>query len=245
MPSYWFLGEEYTEPAKLAAAFAANWEAGKREIFRGKVTAHFRSCDPALAAKCQAAEETAHRENGRDDIIFWKLLYQIDAGRRGFIWKGRGFESLPALGRDVLERMWQADLSQYSFYNDILANRLLSQYAEMTAPNNEKLRRAAAAIEDSYQLERSSGTDMRRTFYLMAYSLSGQRVLKLDGEQFRTVGELAGYMKRLLAESLSKFENLCHRLIDYEGNLDVQLETWLMAIGRRKELEAWRASMQE
>ena len=31
----------------------------------------------------------------------------------------------------------------------------------------------------------------------------------------------------------------------YDGNLDFQLETWLMAIGKQKEIEAWRASMNE
>ena len=46
-------------------------------------------------------------------------------------------------------------------------------------------------------------------------------------------------------ESFEKFESLCHRLVDYDGNLDFQLETWLMAIGKQKEIEIWRASMNE
>lgn len=245
MPVFKFLGEDFTDPAQLVAAFAKNWEEGKKQLFRGNVTAHFRTWNQDIARKCQAAEEEAGRENGKDDIIFWKLLYQINPKLKGFYWMGQTFESLPAFGRDVLEKLWDKDKSQYSYYTSILSEKLLSQYVLMAAPKNEKLKKAAEAIEDSYELEKNNGTDMQRTFYLMAYTLSGQKLLLLDGEQIRTVGELANYMRSVLAESFDKFESLCHRLVDYDGNLDFQLETWLMAIGKQKEIEKWRASMNE
>ena len=245
MPAYQFLGESYTDPAQLVTAFAKNWEEGKKQLFRGYITSHFRTYNQDIARKCQAAEEEAGRENGRDDIIFWKLLYQIHPKLKGFYWKGQTFESLPAFGRDVLEKLWDRDHSQFSYYASILGEKLLSQYVLQAQPKNEKLKKAAAAIEDSYELEKTNGTDMRRTYYLMAYTLSGQKLLLLDGEQFRTVGELAGYMRSVLDESYDRFESLCHRLIDYDGNLDFQLETWLIAIGKQNEIDKWRQSMNE
>ncbi|MGN0422540.1 MAG: protein kinase [Lachnospiraceae bacterium] len=245
MPAYQFLGESYTDPAQLVTAFAKNWEEGKKQLFRGYITSHFRTYNQDIARKCQAAEEEAGRENGRDDIIFWKLLYQIHPKLKGFYWKGQTFESLPAFGRDVLEKLWDRDHSQFSYYASILGEKLLSQYVLQAQPKNEKLKKAAAAIEDSYELEKTSGTDMRRTYYLMAYTLSGQKLLLLDGEQFRTVGELASYMRSVLEESYDRFESLCHRLIDYDGNLDFQLETWLIALGKQDEIDKWRASMNE
>lgn len=245
MPVFKFLGEDFTDPALLVTAFAKNWEEGKKQLFRGVVTAHFRTWNQEIARKCQAAEEEAGRENGKDDIIFWKLLYQINPKLKGFYWMGQTYESLPAFGRDVLEKLWDKDKSQYSYYSSILSEKLLSQYVLMAAPKNEKLKKAAEAIEDSYELEKNNGTDMQRTYYLMAYTLSGQKLLLLDGEQIRTVGELANYMRTVLAESFDKFESLCHKLVDYDGNLDFQLETWLMAIGKQKEIEKWRASMNE
>lgn len=245
MPAYQFLGESYTDPALLVAAFAKNWEAGKKQLFRGYITAHFRTYNQDIARKCQAAEEEAGRENGRDDIIFWRLLYQINPKLKGFYWKDHTYESLPAFGRDVLEKLWDRDHSEFSYYASILEEKLLTQYVLHAQPKNEKLKKVAAAIEDSYELEKNNGSDMRRTYYLMAYTLSGQKLLLLDGEQFRTVGELVGYMRTVLDESYDRFESLCHRLVDYDGNLDFQLETWLMAIGKQKEIEAWRASMNE
>ena len=245
MPAYRFRGEDFTDPAMLVTAFARNWEDGKKELFRGKVTAHFRKWNQEIARKCQAAEEEAVRENGKDDIIFWKLLYQLNPRLKGFYWMGRTYESLPAFGRDVLEKLWDKDRSQYTYFNSILSEKLLSQYVMMAAPKNENLKKAAAAIEDSYELEKNNGTGMQRTYYLMAYTLSGQKLLLLDGEKIRTVGELASYMRDTLEESFDKFESLCHRLVDYDGNLDFQLETWLIAIGKQKELEEWRASMND
>ena len=244
MPVYQFLGEDYTDPAALVSAFAKNWEEGKKQFFRGFVTKHFRSFSQDIARKCQAAEDEAGRENGKDDIIFWRLLYQINPKLKGFYWKGKTFESLPAFGRDILEKLWDKDESEFPYYASVLSEKMLSSYVALAAPKNEKLKKAAEAIEDSYELEKINGTDMKRTYYLMAYTLSGQKLLLLDGEKFRTVGELAGYLRSVLDESRDRFETLCHRLVDYDGNLDFQLETWLIAIGKQKEIDKWKASME-
>lgn len=244
-PAYQFLGETLTSTEALVTALARNWEEGKKQLFRGYITAHFRTFNADLARKCQAAEEEAGRQNGKDDIIFWSLLYQLNPKLKGFYWKGNIYESLPAFGRDVLERLWDRDDSQFAYYNSILSEKLLSHYVSFAAPKNDKLKKAASAIEDSYDLELANGSDMRRTYFLMAYTLSGQKLLLLNGQQFRTVGELATYMRSVLDESFESFEALCHRLVDYDGHLDFQLETWLLAIGKQKELEKWRASINE
>ena len=245
MPSYTFLGEKYSDPVSLVSAFAKNWDEGKKQLFRGLVTKHFRTCNQSIARKCQAAEEEAVRENGKDDIIFWRLLYQINPKLKGFYWKGQTFESLPAFGRDVLERLWDNDHSNYPYYSDVLSEKLLSQYVAIASPNNEKLKKVAEALEDSYELEKNNGTDFQRTYYMMAYALSGQKLFLFDGEQFRTVGEFAAYLRDALSQSYAKFESLCHRLVDYDGNLDFQFEIWLTAIGKQNEIEQWRESMSE
>lgn len=195
MPVFRFLGKDFTEPTQLVTAFAKNWEEAKKLLFRGVITAHFRTWNQESARKCQAAEEEAGRENGRDDVVFWKLLYQINPGLKAFYWMGQTYESLPAFGRNVLEKLWDNDSSQYPYYDSILSEKLLSQYALMTAPKNERLKKVAEAIEASYELGKNNGTDMQRTYYLMAYLLSGQKLLLLDGKQIRTVGELVSHMK--------------------------------------------------
>jgi serine/threonine protein kinase len=124
MPPYRFMNEEISDPALLAEAFAKNWEEGKKHLFRGLVTAHFRDFNREIARSCLAAEEDASRTNGKDDIIFWKLLYTLNPKLKGFYWKGKMFESLPALGRDMLEHLWRNDNS-----HEILRERPLGKAA--------------------------------------------------------------------------------------------------------------------
>ena len=149
MPAYQFLGESYTDPALLVAAFAKNWEAGKKQLFRGYITAHFRTYNQDIARKCQAAEEEAGRENGRDDIIFWRLLYQINPKLKGFYWKDHTYESLPAFGRDVLEKLWDRDHSEFSYYASILEEKLLTQYVLHAQPKNEKLKNEERSLNNT------------------------------------------------------------------------------------------------
>ena len=198
MPQYIFMDEPFSDPVALVTAFAKNWEGGKKQLFRGNVTTHFRAFNQEVAKHCITAEEEASRENGKDDIIFWKLLYKLNPKLKGFYWKGQVYESLPALGRDMLEHLWKKDKSQDNYYKTVLSEKLLTEYVLTAAPKNETLKKAAAAIEESYQLEINEKTDMLKTFYFMAYTLSGQKLFNIDGRQFSTVGELAGYMREQL-----------------------------------------------
>ena len=43
-------------------------------------------------------------------------------------------------------------------------------------------------------------------YYMVAYLLSGQKLFRMNGNEFRTVGELTSYMKELLQESYDEFE---------------------------------------
>ena len=75
---------------------------------------------------------------------------------------------------------------------------------------------------------------------MTGYMLSGQKLMHIGDKDFRTVGELNEFMKKMVDESFDDFQELCHSLVDYDGNLDCQFESWLVALGKRKEIEQWR-----
>lgn len=81
-------------------------------------------------------------------------------------------------------------------------------------------------------------------YYTMAYLLSGQKLFAIGEKRLKSVSELTAYMKGLLDSSYEEFEDFCHSMIDYDDTLDVQLEAWLIALGKRKELDAWRQGLQ-
>lgn len=40
-------------------------------------------------------------------MIFWNLLYKLNPQTTDFYWKGHIYQGLPALGREVLEKLWK------------------------------------------------------------------------------------------------------------------------------------------
>ena len=243
MPAYTFLGQEYKDIPSLLAALASNWNDGKKQLYRGLMSAFFKSFNPEIAGFCMDAEEAATRSTGKDDIIFWNLIYRIYPELNGFYWMGQIYESLPALGRDMLERLWKNDKSNYAYWDSILSNKLLTQLLSRSKSKNDDLFAAASAVETAHNVGNKSKRDALMNYYIMAYLLSGQRLLAVGDKRLKSIEELTAHMKKLLDSSYEEFEDFCHSLIDYDDILDVQFEAWLIALGKRKEIEAWRKQL--
>ena len=243
IPPYTFLGQAYKDIPSLVTALASNWNDGKKQLYRGLLSAFFKNFNPEIAGFCLDAEEEATRTAGKDDIIFWDLLYKIYPELNGFYWMGQIYESLPALGRDMLERLWKNDKSNYSYWDGILGNKLLTNYLSKVKSKNDNLSTASSALETAHNIGNKSKRDTMMNYYTMAYLLSGQKLFAIGDKRLKNVGELANYMKGLLDSSYEEFEEFCHSLIDYDDTLDVQLEAWLIALGKRKELELWRQGL--
>lgn len=243
IPKYTFLGQAYKDIPSLVTALASNWNDGKKQLYRGLLSAFFKNFNPEIAGYCLDAEEEATRTAGKDDIIFWDLLYRIYPELNGFYWMGQIYESLPALGRDMLERLWKNDKSNHSYWDGILGNKLLTNYLSKVKSKNSNLIVASSALETSHNVENRSKRDTMMNYYTMAYLLSGQKLFAIGEKRLKNIAELTAHMKGLLDSSYEEFEEFCHSLIDYDDTLDVQLEAWLIALGKRKELENWRNSL--
>ena len=243
IPPYTFLGQAYKDIPSLITALASNWNDGKKQLYRGLLSAFFKNFNPEIAGYCMDAEEEATRTAGKDDIIFWDLLYKSYPELNGFYWMGQIYESLPALGRDMLERLWRADKSNYAYWDSILGNKLLTNYLSKVKSKNDNLASAVSALETVHNVGNRSKRDTMMNYYTMAYLLSGQKLFAIGEKRLKNVSELTAHMKGLLDSSYEEFEDFCHSLIDYDDTLDVQLEAWLIALGKRKELDAWRHSL--
>lgn len=244
IPPYTFLGQAYKDIPSLITALASNWNDGKKQLYRGLLSSFFKNFNPEIAGYCMDAEEEATRTAGKDDIIFWDLLYKIYPELNGFYWMGQTYESLPALGRDMLEKLWRNDKSNYSYWDSILGNKLLTNYLSKVKSKNENLADATSALETAHNVGNRSKRDTIMNYYTMAYLLSGQKLFAIGEKRLKSVSELTAHMKGLLDSSYEEFEDFCHSMIDYDDTLDVQLEAWLIALGKRKELDAWRQGLQ-
>lgn len=240
---YRFKNTEYTSLHELVRAWAQNWGDGKKEILSGRATAFFKTTLPELAAHCQTAEEHARAQNGRDDLVFWRLLYHLNPNMQIFYWKGRIYENLTALGHEMLENLWRNDTSRLEWYKSILSEKLLTIYTVLATPDNTPLKQAVTALENLYKLELDNCANFRKTLFLMAYLLSNHKILHIEGQKFGSIEDLSFYLQSLLNKSADTLSHFCHLIIDENSELNPQFEAWLIAHGKYNELADWRALM--
>lgn len=240
---YAFDGQVYTTLPSLVKALGEKWEMGKRELFYARLSAHFEGDRPVLARYCREIEEESLRLVRRDDYLFWKLLYRLYPELTGLYWKGAVFESLPALGRDMLEKL-DKKKPEEALWDSILGERLLTETLERYVTPKPKLYAAAMALEDGHRLYTDPRSKAVR-YYEMAYLLSGQVTLTVDKRVFYTVEELAAEVKRRADESLQSLKSFCHKLVTPDRMPAPQLEAWLVTIGKSEVLTDWKASLSE
>ena len=243
MQRFAFMGNAYEDTRKFAEALGKYWEEGKRLLFHGQLTRHMKKCNLDAAKWCQQAEQEAQENSGHDDRVYWKLLYKFAPEQTKFWWKGESYESLPVFGRVLLEKLWVGDRKILEVADSILGECILSSFVEEKAPKDEKLLKAARALEEQWHMAKEENEDRTLTYYAMAYALSGQKVMKLNGQEIHTISELSEFMKEKLDISLQEFKDFCHELVDYKGNLNAQLESWLIALGKAEQVDRWREKM--
>ena len=93
---YFFSGKNYSSRTELVRALVENWEEGKKELFRGRLSDYYKIYDTEAFQICQAAEREAMRSSGKDDFIFWKTMYALQPDTKDFFWKGRVYTSSAA-----------------------------------------------------------------------------------------------------------------------------------------------------
>lgn len=244
-----FCGKNYTDKLELIRALTQNWIEGKKQLFRGQLSRYYNNYDNTAFQICQRAEVEATRSSGKDDLIFWKAMNALEPQNKDFFWKGRQYAGLPALGRDLLEQLRKGNSSMADFMDSLYKEGIMSLYVEMKDENNKKLIEAIKALESKYRACGNNDYRQKRvTQFLTAYMLSGQKVFYTAGQEFHNVDELVFYMKKLLGpnhENIEQFKEFCHGLMDHYKELIPAFESWLIALGKQKEIEAWRTSMEE
>lgn len=235
---YKFLNKEYNDINELTVALLNNWDDGKKQLFRGYLTSYFQKFNPDFALICSEGEQKASVESGKDDYIFWQTMYKLNNKIKHLYWKGKQYNNLPALGRDILENL--ENNHHFSLYlGSILKNHVTSEYLKMLDNTREKQINALVKIEDSYIKYKNERIRMKN-YYRLGFFLSGQKILTVGDMSFGTILELKEYMETLFSKSFQDLRDFCYQLIDNEENLNPQFEVWLQVIGKSEAVSEWR-----
>lgn len=237
-----FKGEEYEDRHKLAIAFAKDWDDAKKVLFNGMLSAKFMPVDQEFASACLAAEE-AYGTAVNSDVLFFRILYKLDPSLTDFIWKGNHYNSLVAFGKEVQDKLWKYTKPDMSIIDDILKNRVLSEYLRAMGNVTDEMIQAIGSLEISFCRYIHDKRTRLTNYYLLGYLLSDRKIFYKNNHEFENVESLVSYMQELLQESYSGFEKYCMELIDDDGKLDVQFETWLRAIGKQEQIVAWQKKL--
>ena len=240
MPAYTFMGQKYTDTASLVEALAGNWTNGKRQLFRGLMSGFFKSFNPEVAGYCMDAEEAANESGANDDVIFWKLLYQMEPSLRIFLWRNYRYESLAELGNEILANLRTENGINVGLWTELLQCELLSYFVDKVCGGDIEAVNAIKAIETAHKHLNNNKRTEKLNFYTLGYLLSGDRIYQMGQNKFSSVDDLTLHMKQLLDHSYDEFAAFCNCVIGKDGNLDPQFEAWLIALGNRKELESWK-----
>lgn len=238
MNPYKFLGKTYKDKHELVIALAENWNDGKKQLYRGLLSSFFKSFDAELAGYCMDAEEDANRVD--EDLLFMKTLYKIDPSVDCFIWKGKRYDNLSVFGDLCLNALRNNSNELVKVIDEILEKKVISEYLQCFDDATHIIA-SVKSIEENYRIFGKDERQKRVNYYLLAYLLSGNHSFKMDNKEFNSLNMLTSYMKDLYSQPNNQlFEEFCYRLIDEKGNLDTQFESWLIVLGKRKELEEWK-----
>lgn len=233
---YIFLNKSYSSLEDLTVALGENWEAGKQQLYRGLLSGYLKPLNPQLAGYCLDAEES-HDDS---DKVFFNLLFKLNPNLKNFYWQNRSYPSLEAFGKDLLNKLWNNDKTIHGFADSVLTLGIVSDYLRNTNNQNMKIRQAVAALENQYKtLNNQNYNNALKSYYSLAYMISDERVLNINGKKFKTISELVSYLNLLVSYSYERFVNFTNLITNKSNDLNPQFEAWLIAIGKRDELTKW------
>lgn len=245
MRPYTFRGKTYATRAELALALAENWADGKKHLFQGVLSGFFVTFDPETASRCKDAEEEYLKDQGRGDLIFQNILYDLDPGTRKFFWKGQVFAGLHEFGATLLQALWDGDAARAEFAEEILGGGILGAFIERFCRKNRTLLSAVSGMEKNTRAAWQDTRGRRLNLFLLGYMLSGKKNLRLGTLDFRSLTELSAHLGGMLAQSVERFEEFCRKLVGDDGTLDPQFEAWMVALGHRDKLTVWKEKLKE
>lgn len=155
----------------------------------------------------------------------------------------QNYSSLAELGGDMLEKLRKSKATDHAYWDQLLTDGEITKYLTEIESRDTVLQEAILAIETAHR-----GVDLTKRqrllhYYTVAFLIADDKRLYVDGKQIADIASLASHTKRLLDSSYGDLERFCHKMVDYDGILDLQLEAWLTALGKQNELNHWRTRM--
>lgn len=245
IPLITFQYNRYKSRLEFANALGADWENGKKRLYRSALTTYFERFDSETMVYCKDAEEAANKTPSRRDIEYFGVLYHICPYMEPIYWKGLRYDSIQTLGQGLLGRL-QNNTEIPDNLKEMLTSHLFSLWESIRYPKDTNISKNIYNIETKYILARQANDMLSEleALYTIAYYYSHSNVLQIPAGTFSTIDELVIYAKNAIKNSPKTFDTLAQQLLIKTGNESVsparkascrptpQFSAWLNVLGK-------------
>lgn len=230
-----FAGRECHSVQELAQAMADAWDEARRGLLSSSLADALDAVSLSAAAICR--EETADVAAGyiTPDRAVLNAIHRL-SGQPIVVWQGRRYASGADLGGSLLQALRGSGTIPVHF-DSLMMSGASSVFAD------EAQQPGLRGLEARYAAPDAALREKTCLMYMVGFLLCGTAALVMEGETFYTVEQLAAWLESRVKRSTAAFTRACHRLLDADHLLDPQLEAWLIALGRRQDVQKWQAEM--
>lgn len=228
---YKFNNKEYHNTYDLVIALAHNWNLGQKHLFRGMLTSFCNNNSLSdLSIICTDAEEE-NRISKNNDLAFFKFLYKFDPNLTEFVWKDIICTNLTDLSNQYLKNLFYEQDRLGVLIEEILNQKLLSYYANVTAPYpmEDLIKATLHALELQYQKSKGDQRSLLIVKFTLAYAFASYKYFSFHNQEFSNYHEITSYFYDLAQRSYEEYENEYHEFSSDPKNRII-FNTWLEAI---------------
>ncbi len=236
MQPYTFYRKKYYRIKDLAEAMALNWENGKKHLYRSTMSEFFKANNPDVANFCLDAEEEVSKDKNRADISFFKVLYQMAPDMKELIWKGSSFGTPEEYGKVIIDQAMKGYVTD--LVDELFLYGVFSTYYSCVSPEKQSICNGIKAAEQKYL---NAKENIEKFF---AMTLVG-RYLSKDNLFYNhnSIESFNDFILDIKYNNPTHLEEISNSLIYGNGVLNPYFESWLIILGKGRDVERWRNNL--
>lgn len=219
---YSFNNEIYYNNLDLIKAFLQEWDLGKEEFYRGKLTEHYKLAKVSVLEEiCVQAEHLYLLDIKNEDIAFMHAMYRIEPSITYLYWKGLRFESITNYGLSLLEALKNSEPNKYLILSasELLTGSILKNYINLTNPKDKD--DFLKIIESQSGLLEQKPLSPLLQAQRLGNAIAFRTFIKIGSESFDSIEDFNKYLLFLYDNNLAQLHTL---IKDSESEIEEQLQ---------------------
>ena len=206
---YIFKGKKYFNLTELVSSLLSNWNEGKKEVLRDKLSKHFKLIDDKIRyEKVNKAAQAIEEDTSNSDSLFFDLMYQLAPEIKQFYWQGYFFESVYDYGDKLINESLEqnADNVLLETSKTPIVLEKLKWFAHHVNDNSQAYAKIIANLKS---LLTSEPLEIKLNAMRVGYALTNKESFKIGDTVFETITDFNSFLEDLYNSDLLKYRDFC------------------------------------